>query len=275
MKPLAAVRDAERELGAARVPEPRTDAEILVAHVLGCGRSELYGRGPDLGDEGRERLRALVERRRAREPLQYILGEWGFRRLTLTVDERVLVPRPETEIVVERCLALLHAIPEPLVLDVGVGSGAIALALADEHPGVRVTGVDASADALVVAHENARRAGLTDRIDLVHGDLLARVAGPFDLVVSNPPYVDPGQIASLEPEVRDWEPRSALVAPGVTDAVARSAGAVLRPGGWLVFEVGAGAAGTVARLLRSLDYAEVTVTPDLSGVDRVVDGRRP
>jgi len=274
MKPLAAVRDAERALGAADVPEPRTDAEILVSYVLGCGRSELYGRGADLDDEVRKRLGALVERRRAREPLQYILGEWGFRRLTLTVDERVLVPRPETEIVVERCLALLHGIPEPLVLDVGVGSGAIALALADEHPGARVTGVDASADALAVARENARRAELADRLYLVHGDLLTGVAGPFDLVVSNPPYVDPEEIGSLEPEVRDWEPRSALVAPRVTDGVARSARTVLRPGGWLVLEAGAGQAETVADLLRSLDYAEVTVTRDLSGVDRVVDGRR-
>lgn len=274
MNPLSAVREAEHELRAAGVPDARTDAEVLVAHVLACRRSELYGDGRELDDAERHLLRTLVERRRAREPLQYILGEWGFRRLTLAVDGRVLVPRPETEIVVERCLALLAGVREPRILDVGVGSGAITLALADEHPHARVTGVDASADALAVARANAARTGLADRVDLVEGDLLAGLAGPFDLVVSNPPYVDPEEIAALEPEIREWEPRAALVAPAVTDAVARAAQSVLRPGGWLVLETGAGQAETVAVLLHSIDYAEVMVTPDLAGVDRVVEGRR-
>ena len=282
MTPREAVRETERALAAAGVPDPRTDAELLVAHVVGGGRSDLYVEKRALREPERRRLRALSERRRKREPLQHVLGEWGFRRLTLAVDGRALVPRPETEVVVERCLALLAGLAAPRVLDVGTGSGAIALALADEHPGLRAVGVDASADALALAAENVRRTGLADRVALVEADvldassrlLLARVAdGPFDLVVSNPPYVEADELAGLEPEVREHEPRAALVAPGVTEAIARHARTLLRPGGRLVLEVGDGQAPRVTALLRSLGYDDVTVTPDLAGVDRVVDGR--
>ena len=275
MKPLAAVREAERELAAAGVPEPRTDAELLVGFVLGLRRSSLYASDADLDREAAERLGALVARRRAREPLQHILGDWGFRRLSLTVDGRALVPRPETEVVVERCLVRLRTLSEPDVLDVGTGSGAIALALADEHPGARVTGVDSSAEALELAAENARRTGLADRVRLVHGDLFSEVVGPFDLVVSNPPYVAEEDFRSLAPEVREHEPRGALVAPGLVEALARGAVDVLRAGGWLVLESGDGQAAGVATLLRSLAYEEVASTPDLAGTPRVVEGRRP
>jgi release factor glutamine methyltransferase len=270
---LEAVRAAERELGAAGVPEPRTDAELLVAHVLGRRRSELYGGGCEVDDAAMRRLRPLLDRRFAREPLQYVLGEWGFRRLTLSLDKRVLVPRPETEILVERCLFLLREHAEPHVLDVGVGSGAIALALADEHSGACVTGVDASTGAIAVARANARRSGLAARVELVVSDLLRGLAGPYDLVVSNPPYVHADEVEALDPEVREWEPRSALVAPGLTEAIAREARGVLRPGGWLALECADGQASRVAELLRSVGYEEITVTPDLNGTDRVVDGR--
>jgi release factor glutamine methyltransferase len=161
----------------------------------------------------------LVARRAAREPLAYVLGEWGFRRLTLRTDPRALVPRPETEVLVERCLELLAGYAEPLVLDVGVGSGAIALALADEHAGARVRGIDVSAEALALADENARRTGLADRVVFEPGDAGALPPGPFDLVVCNPPYVEPNEVDGLEPEVRDWEPRAALVGPDTTEAV--------------------------------------------------------
>ena len=273
MNPLAAVRETARELESAAVPSPRNDAEILVAHVLGIRRSALYASDGHLAEEDVGRLRSLVARRRDREPLAYLLGEWGFRRLTLAVDSRVLVPRPETEILVERCLALLRGLGEPRVLDVGTGSGAIALALADELPTARVTAVDRSREALSVARENVRRTALSDRVELVHGDALGGVAGPFDVVVSNPPYVRGDEIDSLEPEVRDHEPRGALVAPGLTGAIARGARRVLRPGGRLVLECGAGQSGDLADLLRSLGYGEVTTTPDLAGIPRVVDGR--
>ena len=245
-----------------------------MAHALGLPRSGLYADDRPLSAAAVESLRPLVERRAAREPLAYVLGEWGFRRLTLSVDPRVLVPRPETEVVVARCLALLQEVAEPRVLDVGVGSGAIALAIADEHPGSRVIAVDNSADALAVARENARRSGLEQRVELVQGDVFAGLAGPFHLVVSNPPYVGADEIESLAPEVRDHEPRVALVASHLTKEVARGGRDVLAPGGWLVLECGDGQAQALADLLRSLAYENVTITRDLNGVDRVVEGRR-
>jgi release factor glutamine methyltransferase len=267
--------DAVDRLGAAGIERPRVDAEILVAHVLGVSRSAL------LADQAREpapgalaELDALVARRERREPLAYVIGEWGFRRLMLAVDPRVLVPRPETEVAVERCLALLAATDVPCVLDVGTGSGAIALAIADEHPGARVTGVDASVGALEVARANAARLGLD--VELLQRDLFQGLPpGPWDLVASNPPYVRPDEIDRLEPEVRDWEPRAALVGAGATEAIARGARAVLRLGGTLVLEVADGDASRVARLLVDLGYREVVVTRDLAGRERVVEGRRP
>jgi release factor glutamine methyltransferase len=273
LRALDAVRDVERELGAAGVGAPRTDAEILVAHVLGVPRSVLRADGRELAPEALSSLRELTDRRRKREPLQHIVGEWGFRRLTLSVDGRALVPRPETEVVVERCLTLLGELPAPRVLDVGTGSGAIALALADEHPGARVIAVDVDADALALARENAARTGLADRIELVEGDLFAGASGPFDLVVANPPYVRADEVDALEPEVRDHDPRRALVGPGVTDAIARGARGMLGPGGWLVLEVGDGQADEVAAFLGQLGYRDVAVTPDLAGTPRVVEGR--
>jgi release factor glutamine methyltransferase len=269
----SAVRGVERELAAAGVPDPRTDAELLVGHVLGLPRSAVAG--AELSEEDAERLRPLVERRAAREPLQHILGEWGFRRLTLRVDGRALVPRPETEVVVDRALALVAGIAEPRITDVGTGTGAIALALADEHPGARVVAVDASAEAVSLARENAERTGLADRVDVRCGHLLEGLAGPFDLVVSNPPYVRAGELETLEPEVRDYEPRAALLDAGQTEAVARAALGALSQGGALVLEVGDGHAPGVAALLGRLGYADVARTPDLGGTERVVEGRRP
>jgi release factor glutamine methyltransferase len=217
-----------------------------------------------------------VARRAAREPLAYVLGEWGFRRLTLQVDRRVLVPRPETEVVVERCLELLRDVGEPDVLDVGVGSGAIALALADEHPGVRVRGIDSSAAALAVARANAAALGLEGRVSLAHADAADGLGeDAWDLVVSNPPYVGAEEVDGLEPEVRDWEPREALVGLGVTEAVARTALAALKPGGWLVLEVGDGQAPATSELLTRLGFRDVGMTQDLAGRERVVEGRRP
>jgi release factor glutamine methyltransferase len=271
-----AVRTAAAELELAGCPSPRVDAEWLLGHALGISRTELYADGVrPLEAEEEERLRTLVARRATREPLAYILGEWGFRRLTLKVDPRVLIPRPETEVLVGRCLELLAGIEQPRVLDVGAGSGAIALAIADEHPGATVVATDNSSSALEVAAENRARTGLGDRVELVEGDLFAGVEAPFDLVVSNPPYVDPDEIQSLQPEVRDFEPRAALVATGVTQTLAARATEVLRAGGILCLEVADGGAGDVARLLESLGYLDVTMTPDLTGRERVVDGRTP
>jgi release factor glutamine methyltransferase len=257
------------------VPTPPVDAEWLLADVLGVSRSALIlERRRELTAEEQARFDALVERRARREPLAYVLGEWSFRNLTVKIDDRALVPRPETEIVVERCLALLEGKASPQVLDVGAGSGAIALALADEHPGATVTAFELSPGALALARENLDRAGVDGRVRLLAGDLVEGFGDHrYDLVVSNPPYVRPDEIGTLEPEIRDWEPRVALVGVGTTEAVARNARGALRTGGHLVLEIAAGRGPERLELLRSLAYRELRLTQDLAGRDRVVEGR--
>ncbi|CAN5747977.1 peptide chain release factor N(5)-glutamine methyltransferase [soil metagenome] len=268
----AALASAADRLAGAGCESARVDAEILLAQVLETTRSALRADARrELDHVALAELDRLVARRERREPLAYVLGEWGFRRLTLKVDSRVLVPRPETEVVVQRCLARIAGVVQPRVLDVGTGSGAIALAIADDAPGAEVTAMDASPDALEVARENAARTGRA--VELVHGDLCDGLPeGPWDLVVSNPPYVRPDEIETLEPEVRNWEPRVALVGEGATESVASAAVSVLRPGGALVLETADGDAGRVRDLIRGLGCIEVRVTKDLSGRDRVVDG---
>jgi len=259
-----ALRLAERQLASAGVDTPRVDAELLLAHVLGVSRTGVYA------NDGREvpgSFQVLLGRRCKREPLAYVLGEWGFRRLTLRTDARALVPRPETEIVVERCLELLRHQPEPRVLDLGTGTGAIALAIADEHPGARVTAIDSSLDAVALARENAERLRLP--VEVRVGGLEA-ADGDWDLVVSNPPYVAPEEWDALQPEIREWEPRGALVGTGLHAEIARLA--VTRR---LVLEVGDSQAADVAATLRGLAFRDVTITRDLTDADRIVDGRRP
>jgi release factor glutamine methyltransferase len=210
-----------------------------------------------------------VRRRGRREPLAYVLGDWDFRRLTLATDARALVPRPETEIVVERCLALLDGSEAPRILDVGTGTGAIALALKHERPDARVTATDISPAALALARANAEHHGL--EVDLVEADLLTGLQGPFDLVVSNPPYVLADELAGLEPEVRDWEPELALRDAGQTAALMEAARDVLD--GWLVLEVHERLAGELAERLAALGYVGATISLDLGGRERVVEAR--
>jgi release factor glutamine methyltransferase len=259
----AALRLAAERLAAAGVDTPEVDAEFLVAHVLGTSRSGVHAARDD---EVPDRFEELLERRSKREPLAYVLGEWGFRRLVLKTDARALVPRPETEVLVERALALLRDEPEPRVLDLGTGTGAIALAIADEHPGARVSGVDSSPDALALARENADTLGLP--IELRPGGIEAAAEG-WDLVVSNPPYVAPADWETLQPEIRLWEPRGALVGEGLHEEIARRADTRL-----LALEVGDGQAQEVAGALRALGYSVITITRDLAGKERVVEGRR-
>jgi release factor glutamine methyltransferase len=270
-----AVKASTEFLARKEVPSPRVDAEHLVAEALGVTRLDLYLQyDRPLTDEEQAACRELVRRRGTREPLAYILGEWGFRRLTLKVDRRALIPRPETEVVVERCLALLGGLADPAVLDVGTGTGAIALAIADERVDAAVTAIDFSSDTLALAAENVAVTGLGEHVELVLHDLEDGLpGGPYDLVVSNPPYVEPEELATLQPEVRDWEPPSALVGHGVTEQVAQGARDVLRTGGVLVLEVAEGSATRVSGLLEGLGYREVVATPDLAGRDRVVEGR--
>jgi release factor glutamine methyltransferase len=256
-----ALAEAEQRLAAAGIETPRVDAEWLVAHLLGTTRSGVAARLDDEVDG----LEPLLVRREAREPLAYVLGEWGFRRLTLKTDARALVPRPETETLVERALALAEGIERPRILDVGVGSGAIALALKDERPDAQVTGVDVSSDALALARANAERLGL--EVELRRGDGAVAAAEGWDIVVANPPYVE--SLDDIQPELRS-EPAVALLGSGEHERLARAAHA-----GFVVFEVGDGQAGEVAAVLEELGWADVAITADPTGRARVVEGRLP
>ena len=271
-----ALSAASARLVEAGIDSARLEAELLLALACDdCARALLYAElDRELTPVQIAAFEANVARREKREPLAYILGEWGFRRLTLKTDRRALIPRPETEVVVERALEHIREQPAPDVLDVGTGTGAIALAIADEHEGARVTAIDASPDALALAGENRELTGINGRVELIEHDLTSGLGqSRFDLVVSNPPYVEPDELATLQPEVRDWEPHVALVAHGATEAVARAATEALRPGGWLVLETAASAGERIRGLLDDLGYEDVAITPDLAGRDRVVEGR--
>ena len=229
-------------------------------------------------------LDAMTARLRAGEPLQYVLGEWGFRRITLAVDRRVLIPRPETELVAEVALEKASAVgPTRVVADLGTGSGAIGLSLAHELPldGTTVWITDSSLDALDVARANISglgRAGVNVRV--AHGSWVDALPDDlsFDVIVSNPPYVADDS-ADLEAIVNDWEPHAALFAgPDGLDDIRRiiaDAPTRLRSGGWLVLEIGFDQGGAVAELLSAAGYVDVQVEPDLGGLDRIALGRRP
>ena len=262
-------------LAEAGIDTARLESELLLAKACDdCARALLYMElRRELKPEAEAAFEALLTRRARREPLAYILGHWGFRRMTLKTDHRALIPRPETEIVVERALEHLEGLDAPRVLDVGTGTGAIALAIADEHPTASVTAIDASADALALAGENRELVGVNGRVRLVEHDLTEGLGtDAFDVVVSNPPYVEPEDIETLQPEVRDWEPRIALVAHGATEAVARAATEALRPGGWIVLEIAENQAAKVAALLDELGYERLRISPDMAGRDRVIEG---
>jgi release factor glutamine methyltransferase len=255
-------------------PTPRLDAELLLAHGLGLTRIDLYTQFErPLSEAELAACRELIRRRGQREPVAYVIGRWGFRRLELDVDARVLVPRPETELLVDRCLTLLDGREQPDVLDVGTGSGAIALAMKDERPDARVVACDVSADALAVARANSVRLGL--EIEFVESDLLESVpGGRFQLIVSNPPYVSESELAMLEPEVAEHEPRLATVAGGdgfeVYSRLLPQAAERLAPGGFIALECGAGQAPVLVAELERVGYADSGVDRDLSGIERVV-----
>ena len=271
-----ALSRATSRLVAAGVESARLESELLLAKACDdCARALLYAElDREMSDEQVDAFDANLVRREKREPLAYILGEWGFRRLTLKTDRRALIPRPETEVVVERALEHIRDLDEPRVLDVGTGTGAIALAIADEVAGAQVTAMDVSEEALALARENLELTGINGRVRLVEHDLTSGLGEhDFDLVVSNPPYVEPDELPTLQPEVRNWEPHVALVAPAATEKLAEAARDALRPGGWLVLETAAGAGDRVERLLTELGFEDVTITPDLAGRDRVAEGR--
>ncbi len=272
---------------------PRLDAELLLAETLGLERIDLYTQYErPLTPEEVASYRAFIARRAAREPVAYILGRSHFRHLRLEVGPAVLIPRPETEELVDLALETLRRRPAwrglpgrpapaegPVIADVGTGSGAIALSLAQEA-GVQVLAIDASEQALRVARANAVSAGLSDRVAFRRADLLEGVADEaLDLVVSNPPYVRSLDIPTLEPDVADFEPRAALDGgPDGLDVYRRlvpEAARVLRPGGTLLLEVGEDQAEAVSRLTEQAGFALVSVRRDLSRKDRMVEATLP
>ncbi len=265
-----ALASAQRQLTEAGCDTPRLDAELLMAEVLRVDRGRLVmDRDRVLSADESARFGSLMSRRVAREPVAYILGRRDFRRLTLAVDARVLIPRPETELLVEVGLALAAG---SRVLDVGTGSGAVALALKDERPDLAVRGVDVSQDALAVARDNAARLGLD--VAFAASDLLD--AGPVDAVLANLPYVPIG--APLAPEITRYEPPDALFAGADgLELVRRLVSALAAPSaepsvGLLALEIGPEQAVEVQRLLWEAGFAEVGVRHDLAGLARVVVG---
>jgi len=278
----ALLEDAAATLAGAGVPTPEWDAERLLRHVLGWDRAALIAnRDLVVAEPEAERFRAFVRRRASREPLQYILGAQAFWKHEFLVTPAVLIPRPETELLVEASLDLLRGAERPLIVDVGTGTGCIALSLAFERPDADVHAIDISAPALAVAVENARRLGLEGRVAFHHGDLLepvAHLAGRIDLIVSNPPYVDPGGHESLAPEVRDHEPTLALFPPGdplsVYRRLASASASCLCPGGWLVVELGHGQAASVEALCRNDGLVPTGLSHDLAGIPRTLTIRR-
>jgi release factor glutamine methyltransferase len=264
----SALSDATRALAAAGCDTPRLDAELLLAEVLRVDRARLVvDRHRAVAADAAERFEGLVARRAAREPVAYILGRRSFRRLTLAVDPRVLIPRPETELLVEVGLTLRR---EAVVVDVGTGSGAIALALQDERPDLTVRGTDASEDALAVARENALRLGLD--VGFSVADLFD--GGTADAVVANLPYVADG--AELPPEITRYEPAGALFAgPDGLDLVRRLIGQMGGvPVRLLALEIGPEQAWPVARLMEGAGFGAVDILRDLAGLERVVVGTR-
>lgn len=256
----------------------RLDAELLLAEILKLNRIGLYLNfdRPVQSDE-LAAFRALIERRARREPIAYILGHCEFWSLTFKVGPEVLIPRGDTETLVEAALKVLP--PGGTLLDVGVGSGAIALAIAHERPDLAVEGIDLSPAALAIATENAQTLGVAARVTLRQGDLFAlEGSGQYDVIVSNPPYIAVGEKAALMPEVRDFEPSLALFAGAdgldCYRALIPAARALLQSSGYLLVEVGAGQAAAVAALFAAAGYAGIFTSRDLNGIERVVAGRK-
>jgi release factor glutamine methyltransferase len=277
---VSAWNEAKRRLETAGVDSPVIDARLLVEAAAGATRADILAdpRRP-LDEAQAQALENLVSRREQREPVSHILGAKGFWKIMLRVTPAVLAPRPDTETILDVVLPLYGETQAFSVLDLGVGSGAILLAILAERPAARGLGVDASDEALAVARENAANLGLSKRAVFTHTDWTAGLDNDqFDLVVSNPPYVKRGDIAKLPPEVRDHEPRLAL--DGGRDgldafrAIAPQILRVLKPGGRFAVEFGQGQASAVCALFEAARAGELAVTRDLANHERVLSGRK-
>jgi release factor glutamine methyltransferase len=261
---------------------PRAEAQILLAHVLACKKVDLIVRYTEQPTEAeRTRYRELIQRRAAGWPVAYLVGSRDFYLLTFEVSTAVLIPRPDTETLVLEALAFLKPLPSPTVLDIGTGSGCIAVSIAHQKKDARVTATDVSPDALEVARRNAAKHGLVERVNFLQGDLLTPIPqdATFDLIASNPPYIAEGEMEGLAPDVRDHEPRIALdggpdglkfyrrIAMGVTQ--------FLKPGGRLLLEIGYTQDENVRRILSEQPQLELGPTlKDIQGHPRVVQAKK-
>jgi len=273
---LEVLRGTERYLADRGVENPRLNAEHLLAHALGLKRMELYLQfDRPLTETERAPLRDLVKRRGTREPLQHVLGTAEFHGRTFACDKRALVPRPETEQLVELALELAKAQTAPTLLDIGTGSGVIALTLALEIPSATIHATDLSPDALALSAENAARHALTDRVTFHQADLLPPGAAKFDLIIANLPYIPADEIAALSPEVRQ-DPHTALDGgPDGLDLIRRLIDAApdrLAPGGALLLEIGAGQTDAVNALLSARKFRDISVRPDYQNIPRLAVG---
>lgn len=276
---LDTLKKAAEFLARKGLEKSRMEAEHLFAAGLGMKRLELYLQFERLlNDEEVKLLRDMTVRRGNREPLQHITGKVEFRDLVLKSDKRALIPRPETEELVDHALELFPEKQAVRVLDLGTGSGAIALALATERPAWKVAAVDRSRDALALARENAVQCGLAERVVFAESDWFAAVTDAYDLIVSNPPYLTDAEVAEAEPEVREFDPKSALIAAeeGLADLrrILEGAQQHLRPGGWLLCETGIEQHAALAALSTQLGYAESAGLPDMSERPRFWKARK-
>jgi len=274
------IHETTLTLEATGIPSSRLDAEVLLAFCMGCDRLEFI-KNPDrpVSHEQLTAFNKIIDRRLRFEPVAYITGRKAFWSFTLEVNPDVLIPRPDTEVIVEEALAVLRtqAFEQPRILDIGTGSGAIALALATEIPGAQITATDISAAALAVAQKNARALRLEKSMTFLQGDLFEAVCGDFDMIISNPPYIAAEEYDALAPGVKDFEPREALWAgkSGLEfyEKLVYQAPNYLREKGWLLLEIGAKQSKSVHAVMSGF-YDCIDVRADYAGLPRVIKGRR-
>ena len=270
-----AIAKTEAFLGGRGVPDPRVAAESLAARLLKTGRGFLAGKADaEPSERELEAMRRGMKRLSAGEPLQYVIGEWDFRKLTLKCDRRALIPRPETEELVTLVLEDMKRRTNPFVVDVGTGTGAIILSVAKESAGGIFIGTDVSGDAIALAGENAARCGLSGRVRFAVADGLDEFDEPglIDIIVSNPPYVESAVCKTLDPRIRDWEPAVALDggADGLDfyDRYLSDALNLLKPGGAVFFEIGENQGAAVEKMMRNCGFSDIRIGKDFSGRDR-------
>ena len=277
------ISEATQKLETVGIPSARLDAEVLLAFCLGCDRMEFI-KNPNriISDAQRIAFDQLIERRLRFEPVAYITGHKAFWTFVLDVNPDVLIPRPDTEVLVEEALAVFQAeaLHQPRILDIGTGSGAIALALACEIPGAKITATDISAAALAVAQKNAHALGLENSLTFLHGNLFEPVHGQFDIIVSNPPYIGPTEYETLDTGVKDFEPKLALRAEQTGlefyEKLIYQAHSHLTENGWILLEIGAKQGESVRALMTANAgfYDHIDVRADYAGLSRVIKGRR-